>query len=97
MRSVSSQYLFQPVARAIGQLDDETFRGVFIRSIAWSIACFAALQVGAVWTVHRILEFHGWLAWGADILSTIGASLLAMWLFLPVAAAIGTMYLERIA
>jgi uncharacterized protein involved in cysteine biosynthesis len=86
-----------PIARALSQLDDPTFRGVLLRSIAWSIACFAALHVGAIWMIHRVLALHGLLAWGADILGSIGASLLALWLFLPVAAAIGTMYLDRIA
>jgi CysZ protein len=89
--------VFVPVARAVSQLDDPVFRGVLWRSIAWSAASFAALHVGAVWAVHRLLALHGWLAWGADILGSIGASLLALWLFLPVAAGIGTMYLDRIA
>jgi CysZ protein len=89
--------VFAPIARALSQLDDPTFRGVLLRSVLWSIACFAALHVGAIWIIHRVLALHGWLAWGADILGSIGASLLASWLFLPVAAAIGTMYLDRIA
>jgi uncharacterized protein involved in cysteine biosynthesis len=97
MGSGKTQLLFLPVARAIGQLDDPAFRGVLFRSIAWAIACFVAVHVGAVWIIHGALELHGWLAWGADVLGSIAASLLALWLFLPVAAAIGTMYLDRIA
>lgn len=89
--------MFTPIARALGQWNDATFRGVLLRSIAWSLACFAALHVGAVWVVHRVLALHGLLAWGADVLGSIGASLLALSLFLPVAAAIGMMYLNRIA
>ncbi len=89
--------MFAPIARAISQLDDPAFRGVLWRSVAWSIGCFAALHFAAVWMVHRILDLHGWLAWAADILGSVGASVLALWLFLPVAAAIGTMYLDRIA
>lgn len=89
--------MFAPLARAIGQLDDPAFRGVLLRGIGWSIACFVALHVGAAWMVHRLLGLHGLLAWGADILGAIGASLLAFWLFLPVAAAIGTLYFDRIA
>lgn len=86
-----------PIARSISQLDDPVFRGVLLRSIAWSIACFAALDAVAVWGAHRLLGLHGLLAWGADILGSAGASLLALWLFLPVSAAIGMMYLDRIA
>jgi CysZ protein len=89
--------VFAPISRAIGQLDDPAFRGVLLRSIAWSVVCFAAVDAGAIWIVHRLLELHGVLAWGADILGSIGASLLALWLYLPVAAAIGMMYLDRIA
>jgi CysZ protein len=90
-------HLFQPIARAISQFDDPTFRGVMLRSLAWSAACFVALHIGAIWAVHRLLAFHGWLAWTLDIFGSFGASILAFWLFLPVAAAIGTLYLDRIA
>jgi CysZ protein len=86
-----------PIARAVGQFDDPAFRGVVIRSIGWSIACFAALHVGAIWFIHRALALHGWLAWGADVLGEFAASLLALWLFIPVATVIGMMYFDRIA
>jgi uncharacterized protein involved in cysteine biosynthesis len=89
--------LFLPVARAIGQLDDPVFRGVLLRSLAWSFAAFVALHVATIWAVHQLLAFHGWLAWSTDILGSIGASLLAFWLFLPVAAGIGALYFDRVA
>ena len=89
--------IFVPFIRAISQMDDPTFRSVLLRSVVWSVACFAALQVGAVWVIHHVLDLHGWLAWGADILDSVAASLLALWLFLPLAALIGTVYLDRIA
>lgn len=97
MWPVSRLGVFLPAARAVSQLNDPFFRVVLIRSIAWSIACFVALHVAAVWIIHRILELHDWLAWSADILGSVAVSLLALWLFLPVAAAIGTMYLNQIA
>jgi uncharacterized protein involved in cysteine biosynthesis len=97
MGSSSVPQLFLPIARAIAQLDDRAITAVLVRSVAWSIACFVALHVAAIWIVHRMLELHGWLAWTADILGSVAASLLALWLFLPVAAAIGTMYFDRIA
>jgi CysZ protein len=89
--------VFLPISRAFAQLDDRTFQGVAIRSVAWSAACFAVLYLAAVWIVHRLLDLQGLLAWGADILSAVGASLLALFLFLPIAAAIGTLYFDRIA
>ncbi len=89
--------LFTPVTRALSQFDDPVFIGVVWRSVAWSVACFAGLQAGATWLVHRVLELHGLLAWLADIAGVFGAALLALWLFLPAAAAIGMLYFDRIA
>jgi CysZ protein len=89
--------LLSPLARALGQLDDSVFLGVLLRSLLWSAACFVALHVAAIWAVHRLLDFHGWLGWTFDLLGGIGASFLALWLFLPVAAIIGTLYIDRIA
>jgi CysZ protein len=89
--------LLFPLARALGQLDDSVFLGVVLRSLLWSAACFVALHVAAIWAVRRLLDLHGWLGWLADLLGGIGASLLALWLFLPVAAIIGTLYIDRIA
>lgn len=89
--------LFSPIARALGQLSDPVFLGVLLRSLLWSVICFAGLHVLAIWAVDRLLDLHGWLGWVADILGTVGASLLTLWLFLPVAAIIGTLYIDRIA
>ena len=89
--------LLSPLSRAFGQLDDRIFLGVLVRSVAWSAVCFILLHVATIWAVHRLLDLHGWLGWTADLLGGIGASLLALWLFLPVAAAIGTLYIDRIA
>jgi uncharacterized protein involved in cysteine biosynthesis len=56
-----------------------------------------ALYAGVLWALHRLLAFHGWLGLTIDILGSIGASLLAFWLFLPVATGIGILYFDRIA
>ncbi len=89
--------LVAPIGRAVSQFDDPVFLGVLARSLLLSLICFALLHVGALWVVHRMLELQGILAWIADIFGSIAASLLAMWLFLPLAAAIGTLYFDRIA
>jgi CysZ protein len=47
--------------------------------------------------VHLLLASHGWMAWTADVLGSIGVALLAFWLFLPVAAGIGMLFCDRIA
>lgn len=89
--------LLSPLARALGQLDDPILLGVLWRSLLWSAVCFVALHVAAIEAVHHLLHLHGWIGWVADVLGSVGASLLALWLFLPVAAMIGTLYIERIA
>jgi CysZ protein len=89
--------VLSPLARALRQLDDPVFLGVLLRSLLWSATCFVALYFAAIWTLHRLLDLHGWIGWAADLLGTVGALLLALWLFLPVAAAIGTLYIDRVA
>lgn len=89
--------MFTPLARAIAQLDDPVFLGVLVRSLLWSAACFIALHFAVVQAVHHLLDLHGWLGWGADIAGGIGASILALWLFLPVAVVISTFYIDRVA
>ena len=90
-------HLLSPLARAIGQLDDSAFLGVLARCLAWSAACFVALHLLAVWAVERVLHWHGLLGWAVGVVASVGASLLAGWLFLPLAAVIGTLYIDRIA
>ncbi len=89
--------LLSPLARAVAQLDDPVFLGVLLRSLLWSAACFIALHVAATWAVHHLLDLHGLIGWAADVLGNIGVAILAMWLFLPVAVIIGTLYIDRVA
>lgn len=86
-----------PLSRAFSQLDDRVLLGVVARSVLWSVAFFALLHVGAVYAVHGLLQMHGPLAWLLDLLGTAGTWLLSFWLFMPVAALIGTLYFDRIA
>jgi uncharacterized protein involved in cysteine biosynthesis len=89
--------ILSPLTRALSQLDDPVFLGVLVRSVAWSAICFILLHIATIWWVHHLLALHGWLGWMAGFFAGIGASLLALWLFLPVAAVIGTLYIDRIA
>jgi len=86
-----------PFVRAISQLGDRAFIGVLVRCLAWSAVCFVALHFIAIWAVERIVHWHGLLGWGVGLLASIGASLLAAWMFLPLAAVIATLYFDRIA
>jgi uncharacterized protein involved in cysteine biosynthesis len=89
---------FTPLLRAFGQLDDPAFLGVLLRSVAWCVLVFAALFFGASWGVHHaLLSASGWLRWPATVLGAAGSALLALWLFVPVAAGIAALYTDRVA
>jgi uncharacterized protein involved in cysteine biosynthesis len=89
--------LFSPMTRSLAQITDPTFLGVLAVSLVCSAAVFLLLHLAVLWAVHRALALSGWLAWGADVLGSIGASLLALWLFLPLAAGIATLFIDRVA
>ncbi len=92
-----ASFVLLPITRAVSQLDDPPFVQTVLQGVAWSLACFSVLYAGTVWSIHHLLGLHGWLAWSADFLGVIGASLLAFWLFLPVAAGIATLYFDQVA
>ena len=89
--------MLSPISRAIAQLQDPVFLGVVWRSLLLSAAVFLALLAGSIWAVDRIVAQPGWLGWLAQAAGGIGAALLALWLFVPVALLISTLYMDRIA
>ncbi len=92
--------MLKPMLLALAQLDDPVFLGVVARSLVWAVLAFGGLLFGAFWGLHHLVAaegWSGWWAWLAGVLGSVGAALLAVWLFLPVAAAIGTFYVDRIA
>jgi CysZ protein len=89
--------LLLPLTRALSQLADPALLGVVWRSVLFSALCFAVILVGTIGAVHHFVTAGGILAWALDALGSIAAAVLAMWLFLPVAATVGTLYFERIA
>ena len=89
--------LLRPLALAIAQLQDRAFVMVLLQSLALSALCFVLILTGLFWVLHQTLLLPGWLVWVLGILGSMGASLLAFWLFLPVAATIGTLFIETIA
>lgn len=89
-----------PAARAIAQLDDPAFVAAALWSVAWSALAFASLAGGAAWGLHAgVVALHGagWLGWLFGAVGGAGAALLSLWLFVPVAAVIATLYCDRIA
>jgi uncharacterized protein involved in cysteine biosynthesis len=89
--------MFAPSLRAAAQLDDPVFIGAVARSVAWSAAAFVALTVGVVWGAHHALADFGWWSWLASLLGGVGAALLALVLFVPVATGIASLFIERIS
>jgi CysZ protein len=89
--------MFLPLARALWQLADPALFGVVWRSVLLSALFFALILAGAITAVHHFVAGGGVLVWILDALGSVASAVLAMWLFLPVAAIIGTLYSERIA
>lgn len=93
--------MLQPLVRAVSQLNDPVFLGVVWRSLALSLLAFLALLAGSVWLFGSWAGQSGWLAgwlgWVVGIAGGTGVLLLAVWLFVPVALLIATLYIDRIA
>lgn len=102
--------LLQPAIRAWSQLDDPVFLGVVLRSVGWTVLSFialaellsvggheAALDWGANLNWSRDPEPAEWLGWLGYAAGPIGAGLLALVLFLPLACVIATLFLDRVA
>jgi uncharacterized protein involved in cysteine biosynthesis len=86
--------VFAPVARAIAQFDDPVFLGVLARSVVYAALSFVAVLAGVDWALTHFLSLPGW---AAGLLASLGAALLAFFLFQPVAVTIGAFYSDRVA
>ena len=101
--------LLLPLTRALSQLDDPVFLGVVLRSVGWAVLVFllfaellsgGAHEAAVDWgpdpaTPHWIdATWLGWLGYAAG---PLGAGLLALLLFMPVATVIATFFIDRIA
>jgi uncharacterized protein involved in cysteine biosynthesis len=89
--------MLTPLSRALSQLTDPAMLGVLWRSVLFSAVFFIVILAGSIAAVHHFVTAGGIVAWALDALGSIASAVLAMWLFLPVAAVIGTLYFERIA
>ena len=98
--------LFTPLVRAVSQLPDPALRGVLLRSLVLAAAGFVALEPAAVWALRQLVlapgwAGHGWVAsvlgWLGGVLGGVTAAWVGLWLFLPLAGLIATVFLERIA
>ena len=87
----------EPLRRSVAQLDDPVFLGVVLRSVAWAALAFVLLAALLVWGGQAAVAGHGLWTWLAGLLGGIGAAVLALFLFLPLAATIATLFLDRVA
>ncbi len=85
------------VLRAIGQLRERPFLGAILGAIGWTALCAIILHGLVLAAVRAWLAPDATLGWLAEILALLLAAALSMWLFLPTAAAIASLYVERIA
>lgn len=87
--------MLSPIARAVAQLHDPAFLLVLAKSLALSALAFVLLVAGCVWGIHALLP-HAW-GWAAGVAGGIGAAVLAIWLFLPLAVVIAACFVEPVA
>jgi CysZ protein len=89
--------LLGPLLRALVQMDDPVFLGVVWRSVVWTLLGFVGLAAVIVWGGHAALAGHPWLAWLAGAAGGIGAALIALYLFLPLAGLVALLFANRVA
>lgn len=89
--------MLSPLSRALAQLDDPVFLGVLAQSVLLSFVAFALLIVGSAWGVHALLAQSAWIGWAAGLAGGLAIALLGVWLFVPVALLIATLFSDRIS
>ncbi len=87
----------RPLILAFSQWTDPVFQGVVLRALGLSALVFVGLFAGAVWGLGQWTPGPFWAGWLAGAVGGILAGLIALWLFVPAAVLIGTLYVERIA
>ena len=70
--------------------------GVLAKTVVISLVCFAAIATGTFWLVHHWLGPHAVLGWIAGALGGVLALISALWLFLPLAVVIGSLFMEPV-
>ena len=88
--------MLTPLARALAQLDDGAFLKVILASLLLSALAFAALCAVSLYGLHHLVIAQGWLGWLVDALGSLAAAAAALWLFLPVAVLIASLFLEPV-
>ena len=103
MRHVS----FAPAWLAMAQLDDPALLGAVAKSVALAAVALALVAAGMgwggvgladwLWGTQQATVAPGWLEWLAGAAGTAGAVVLAMFLFVPLATGIATLFVDSVA
>lgn len=86
--------MLDPAFRALSQLDDRAFLWPVLHGVFWSALGFALLGGGIGWWVHDALTQAAWLG---PVLGGLAAGLAAAFLFLPLATAIASLFIDGVA
>ncbi|KUJ79523.1 EI24 domain-containing protein [Ruegeria profundi] len=91
---------------ALGQIGDPKFRAVLLRGVGLTIILLILACAGAIWLINRLsgdeiaLPWIGTVPWLNDVLNYSGifvVLILPVFLMVPVASAITSMFLEEVA
>lgn len=88
--------MFTPLTRAIEQMDDLAFVKIVLASLIASGLVFLLLFLGSFAGLHHALAAHGWLGWLAGALGGLLVAVVALWLFLPVAILVASLFQEPV-
>lgn len=89
--------LLTPAIRAIGQITDRVFLGVVVHSVVWSALGFLVLAAGVALGLEQLLANHPGWNWVAAVAGLAGTAVMSLFLFVPLATAIASLFSERIA
>jgi uncharacterized protein involved in cysteine biosynthesis len=67
-----------------------------MHSVVWSLLAFVLLTVGVFYEAHALLAQYGWLGRLAGFAGAIASAIASLWLFLPLATAIASLFVTRI-
>ncbi|WP_170409698.1 EI24 domain-containing protein [Ruegeria atlantica] len=98
--------IFNAFFAALGQIGDPKFRAVLLRGVGITIILLIIACAAAIWLINRLsgneisLPFVGAVPWLNDVLNYSGifvVLILPVFLMVPVASAITSMFLEEVA
>jgi uncharacterized protein involved in cysteine biosynthesis len=98
--------IFAAFLKSFGQIGDPRFRRVLLLGIGLTLALLVLLYAGVLWLVqiafgdNTALPFIGEVTWLGDLVSSASLVLmivLSIFLMVPVASAITSMFLDEVA